>query len=86
MCLDEHMANVHKQAAKEEETRRSFRSLPHLQPVRGDPEVKNHLNTYSDGLLRANQIGIIYSFNHKKNCPTYCDLSTKTNYAIITEF
>lgn len=55
VCLDEHMANVYKQAAKEDDMRRSFSCFPHLQPIRGDPEVKDHLNTYADGQLRANQ-------------------------------
>lgn len=55
VCLDEHFGNVYRQAAKEEDMKRSFGSFPHLQPINGDPEVKNHLNTYSDGLLRANQ-------------------------------
>lgn len=54
VCLNEHFGNLSKQSAKEDETRKSFRSFPHLQSISQDPEVKNHLNTFADHLSRTN--------------------------------
>lgn len=56
VCLDEHISDLKRQSAKEDNMRQSFRSFPRLQPIRSDPEVKDHLNTFSDELAKKSQL------------------------------
>ena len=48
VCIDEHLTNYKYHAARERELRELARNNLKLRPIRGDPEVKDHLNTYRD--------------------------------------
>ena len=47
VSLSEHFANLRRQDDREAETLRTVRSMPNVTSLRGDPEVKDHLNEYS---------------------------------------
>lgn len=48
ICIDEHLSNYKYHAARQQELRELARNHLKLKPIRGDPEVKDHLNTYRD--------------------------------------